>query len=650
MAKAVWGIDISKFSIKAVRLEDQGGNLFVTGVDVLNIPASPDPEKADENLREGLLELKKRNGIGRQIAVCSMPTSTFNRIIRLPPVEPDKLAEIVNYEAQSQIPFPLDEVIWDFQAVDREYGTGEEREVMLFAVKREIVEHFLTVVEPVGLNIDMVQFAPIALYNFLAYDQDVKEGAMAIDFGADNTDLVLMDGSKFWIRNIPITGNQITKSIQNAFKLNFAEAEKLKRKASGAQTEKAGKILEAIQPVYGELTSEMHRSLGYFKSMSKGAKFAKVILLGNASKTLNLSRYIQQSLQMPANRIQKLETIQFAKGDEALYNANLGSLGTALGLALQGLHRGRNNINLLPVPFVRKKQIAKKAPVVATAAALLLATAVIGYVINGGRLEKLTSKSGDVEAALTNYNNQIAELDRVKNIKEQEDKLAILKEMYCERDLSLRVIDAVNANLPDNGPANKQDGDKMWILRWDLREEVAGDLEKTPVEVSATGATPPNRYYMPPAKNRVLKLELEVALDKNGAQTLEGGSRMLQARLLNIKYDASIQSGKIVKYEDTRGCLLQIKGLKAVDPQKRDTWAAEDAFRTSFSINDKKARRILLPEEVLNDRFGGNADKDFEHWPNEYFVFVVSIHYIPEYLIPPPTPPAGGTPPAKAGG
>lgn len=650
MAKAVWGIDISKYSIKAVRVEDQGGNLFVTAADVVTIPASPDPEKADENLRDGLVELKARNGIGRQIVICSMPTSTFNRIIRLPPVEPEKLPEIVNYEAQSQIPFPLDEVIWDFQPVDREYGTGEEREVMLFAVKREIVEHFLTTIEQVGLNVDCVQFAPVALYNFLAYDQDVKEGAIALDFGADNSDLVLMDGTKFWIRNIPITGNQLTKAVQNAFKMNFAEAEKLKRKASGAQTEKAGKILEALQPVYGELTSEMHRSLGYFKSMSKGAKFAKVILLGNASKAANLSRYIQQSLQMPAVRIQKLNNIGLSpRVDQAILTANLSSLGTALGLAIQGLHHSSNNINLLPVPFVRKKQIARKAPVVAVAAALLMVTAVIGYVINDGRLAQLKGKGAAVEAAMADYTNQVNRLASVKDVTPWKTKLETLRNMFVERDLPLRVMDAINANLPDNGPAVKQDGDKVWVLRWDLWEEFTttapeGRLTEVPRPPDAGGGMPVAKYYMPLPQERLFRLELEVALLKSAVVQLDAGVKLLETKLINIKRQDSVTQRKIIKFEDARGCLLQVKGLRAVDPKRRDLWAADDAWNGSFSITDTSPRKGLLAEEVIRDRFGGEGSKMFEEYPDEYYIYVVSITYISESWAPKPPPAPGATP------
>ena len=65
------------------------------------------------------------------------------RFVKLPPVEAKRIPEIVKYEARQQIPFPLDEVIWDFQRLGEASeveGFALETEVGLFAMKRDQVE------------------------------------------------------------------------------------------------------------------------------------------------------------------------------------------------------------------------------------------------------------------------------------------------------------------------------------------------------------------------------------------------------------------------------------------------------------------------------------------------------------------------------
>ena len=166
MAKGVWGIDVSKFSIKAVRLEQGPAGMVITQVGVMPYEGTDTGEAVnlDSEIRHSLNDLKARLKIGSERVVLSLPGhSTFNRLIKLPPVEDAKLAEVVRYEAQSQIPFPIDEVIWDYQFVDRRYAPGEEKEVILFAIKKEVVEQFLGNIQSIGLNIEAIQFAPVAL-------------------------------------------------------------------------------------------------------------------------------------------------------------------------------------------------------------------------------------------------------------------------------------------------------------------------------------------------------------------------------------------------------------------------------------------------------------------------------------------------------
>ena len=415
MAKGVWGIDVSKYSVKAARLEGAKGDVTLTALDVIKY-AGGDQEGLDDQIREAISALKDNNKIGGERVVISLPGhSTINRLVKLPPVEDAKIPEIIAYEAQSQIPFNIEEVIWDYQIIQREYQTGEEKEVILFAIKRDTVEQFLDGIKDVGLNIDTVQFGPIALYNFLVYDQDVGKACVALDVGSDNTDMLIIDGPKFWIRNLPITGNDITRALQKAFNIPFGEAEKLKLKAS--QSQQAQKIFNAIQPVMRDLVGEIHRSIGYYKSVSRQIRFNRLLLLGNATKTLNFQKFVSQSLQMPAARIQKLNHIEAGGVDQGLLNNALPSLGAALGLAIQGLGESDNKINLLPPIYVKRKELKKKQPFLlgAVAAIYLLVAAMWLQASNEvSDLQKIQKDATSVFQEYQGLRNQYDEATELK--------------------------------------------------------------------------------------------------------------------------------------------------------------------------------------------------------------------------------------------
>ncbi|HEU4338464.1 MAG TPA: type IV pilus assembly protein PilM, partial [Planctomycetota bacterium] len=506
MGRGVWGIDVSKFSVKAIRLEAGPSGLVLNQVGVMPYEGtdSGEPVNLDSEIRHSLAELKVRLKIGSERVVLSLPGhSTFNRLIKLPPVQDGKLEEVVRYEAQSQIPFPIDEVIWDYQFVDRPYAPGEEKEVILFAIKKEIVEQFLANIADIGLNVEAIQFAPVALYNFLSFDQDIGTSCIAIDMGADNADLLVVDGSKFWIRNLPITGNDITKSLQKAFKVSFAEAEKLKRKA--ASTPQAQKIFNAAQPVIRDLIGEVHRSIGYYKSISKQVRFEKVLVLGNASRFVNFQKFVSQTLQMPAVRVSKLNRIAIGGSLDAAHLADdLNTISTAIGLALQGWNESHNKVNLLPPAFRKSREMKRKQPLVGVAAVGLLALVGAMWVMAdtektdlGRKLAVANNLGKDVAAQKEKFEASKAAAEKVLS------PLVKLESMIREKDTLVRVMNLIHANIPDNAGTSSK---KMWILEWDVRDEPL----KPPPPLDTRVRTQAVREWDP---DRKLVIRLEVALE-----------------------------------------------------------------------------------------------------------------------------------------
>ena len=118
--------------------------------------------------------------------------SSFARFIKLPPVEPKKIPEIVRFEAIQQIPFPLDEVEWSYQLFQDE--SSPDVEVGIFAMRKELVKQHIKYFTDAGLNVQAVQMNPLAVYNAMYHDERLKGTTMIIDLGAENTDLIIAEG------------------------------------------------------------------------------------------------------------------------------------------------------------------------------------------------------------------------------------------------------------------------------------------------------------------------------------------------------------------------------------------------------------------------------------------------------------------------
>ena len=201
-------------------------------------------------------------------------------------------------------------MVWDYQQLtggSEEDEFALEPEVGLFAMKRDQVARALEPLEEVGIEVDLIQLTPLAIYNYVCFDrlgdlsaqsynpEDPPDSTVVISLGTDTTDLVVTNGYRVWQRNIPIGGSHFTRALSKELRLTFVKAEHLKRHATKADDPKA--VFQAMRPVFSDLLAEIQRSLGYFMSIDKTAKIGDVIALGNAMKLPGLRRYLSQNLE-----------------------------------------------------------------------------------------------------------------------------------------------------------------------------------------------------------------------------------------------------------------------------------------------------------------------------------------------------------------
>jgi len=399
--RAVWGVDIGQCALKAVKLsfdakEDKAVLEAFDFVEHPKILSQPDAEP-DELIRSALQQFLSRNDVDEQIVYLSVPGQAgLARVVKLPPVESKKVADIVKFEANQQIPFKLDDVAWDYQIL----GSGEvtegyvvDAEVGIFAIKKENVGRHLTPLDRFGIEVDTVQLAPVALYNFAAFDQFLhaqqkiesptggageeapaseEEGdtVVILDIGADNTDLVVTNGDSIWMRNLPIGGNHFTRALTKELKLTFAKAEHMKRNATKAPDPK--KLYQAMRPVFQDFANELQRSIGFFSSTNRQRHIRKIIGVGNGFKLPGLQKFLQQHLQYPVEKVQGFHGLRGDSLAEPVFMENVSSFCVAYGLALQGLKQTPVQTNLLPQDIRTARMIRDKKPWTLAAAAAVL--------------------------------------------------------------------------------------------------------------------------------------------------------------------------------------------------------------------------------------------------------------------------------------
>ncbi|MDY3561314.1 type IV pilus assembly protein PilM [Gemmata sp. JC673] len=499
VAKGYWGIDIGQCALKALRLELIDGKPTATAFDYVEhskILSQPDAD-VDLLIREALEKFLSRNSVKTdEVAVGIAGQSGLARFVKLPPVEEKKIAEIVKFEAKQQIPFPLDEVEWDFQKI----GGGEavdgfalETEIGLFAMKRDVISRYMGYFSGSKIEVHLIQMSPLALVNFATYEllkpkgdpaaaeeDDTPRGksrcTVVMDVGTDASNLIITDGGKIiWQRPIPLGGNNFTRALTKELKLTFAKAEHLKRNA--AKSPDMASILKAIKPVLTDFVGEVQRSLGYFTNTHRNAHVAHMVGLGSAFKLPGLQKYLADKLSLEVKKPARFEKLAGdAVLNDPLFQENLLTFPIAYGLALQGLGQARLTTNLLPQSIRMDRVIRSKKPYAAAAAATLLLG--LGGMAAGfsGPHAALTDKNVDKGIQMTKdagskysaqestYNTKLAE----KNKKQDETKLIIAGQE--ERLNWPRFTEVFTASLPRPGLA--KDGGNL--------TEVGGTVNDSP--------------------------------------------------------------------------------------------------------------------------------------------------------------------------
>jgi len=409
---ACWGIEVGAHAIKALKLEAVGdGSVKLADWALIPHPKVLSTPGVDPNdvIRVSLGALANQVDLGKASIAVSIPGhSSFARFAKLPPVEPKKVAEIIKFEAQQQIPFPLEQVEWDYQTF--KVADSPELEVGIFAVTKERINERMQTLDEVGIAPNFVSLSPIAVYNALAFDLDFSSstaGTIIVDIGTTSTDLVIATPGRMWVRTFPLGGHQFTEALVNQFQLSYPKAEKLKREAQ--DTKHARQVFQAMRPVFTDLAQDIQRSIGYFQSLHPDAQLSRVIGVGETWRLPGLRKYLKQQLGMDVYRIESFKKLGTGGGGDlggggggggggedseeggeqktvdpndrnAAFNEASVAMATAYGLALQGLDLNAVKGNLMPVTSIRRSMWKEKGKWFAAAAGVAAAAGAVMFI------------------------------------------------------------------------------------------------------------------------------------------------------------------------------------------------------------------------------------------------------------------------------
>ena len=413
--------------------------------------------------------------------------SVFTRFVKLPSVGEDQVEQIVAFEAQQNVPFPIDEVVWDYQLVTS--PDPGKLEVVLVAIKADLLEELNAAVEEAEFRTEVVDVAPMALYNAFRYNySDLTGCSLLIDIGSRTTNLVFVEAKRVFSRSIPIGGNTITAAIAKDFNEPFAAAEERKKRQGfvslgGTYAEPSdpeiARVSKLVRNTMTRLHAEITRSVSFYRSQQNGSQPERVFLCGGAVAMPYMREFFSEKLALPIEFINPLRNVAVDQGvdvSEIVRDSHL--LGELVGLGLRSGSDCPMELNLRPPSVVRARETSARIPCLVMAGVCLLAILAgwVCYFYQGAQVQNQVSEQ--LQAKISGLKEMEDRFNSIRaTIKDKQQVVAPLIGAVEDREYWIRMIEDLNARLPDQW---------IWITSMELesgKNEVPGAAKKSKTPV-----------------------------------------------------------------------------------------------------------------------------------------------------------------------
>jgi type IV pilus assembly protein PilM len=336
------GIDISSSAVKLIELSRKGNNYRVDSYSVASLPEGAAFERdiiEADPVGEAIRKVIKNSRTKSRHCALGIPSSmAINKIIVMPDSIPASEMEAqIEMEAEQYIPYPMDEVNFDFEILGPSATSGMV-DVLLGATRTENVEVRLAAAEMAGLTVDVVDLESNAvelLFSSLVDDISGNETVAVVDFGASMTGVnVFEKGRVVFSREQVFGGKQLTEEIMQRYGLPYSEAGLAKKNGNLPE----GYIPEVLDPFRENMVRQVQRFLQFYHASTQQGKVEKLLLSGGCASIPGIDEQIQEATGIPVSLANPFSNMVLnGRVNPARFTSDIPAMLVSTGLALRGL-------------------------------------------------------------------------------------------------------------------------------------------------------------------------------------------------------------------------------------------------------------------------------------------------------------------------
>jgi len=338
---SVVGVDIGQSMVKITSLSSDNSKIVLNSIGEGKILKTENKEmdrdkfliEAGKEIKNLLNDLKIRD---KQVVVSLPENEVISRLVRLPPLKDNEIMDALRFEAETFVPFPLDQVSIDYEIIEKD--DAGRLSIFVIAAKNDLINSYLKLFKSIGLELMALESPAIALKRVLVLGMPMVERMVVIDIGEKYSDIFSINkGNVYFTRPLSVGGESLTRAISLNLGLDMASAEEYKKAYGMKEHELEGKIKAAIMPVFNDISEEIRKTLALFNE-DIGKQAELLVLTGGGANLPGMAEELTKTLGIEVQVLQPFINIDTTKA-QSVYNLNTegGRFSLSVGLALRSL-------------------------------------------------------------------------------------------------------------------------------------------------------------------------------------------------------------------------------------------------------------------------------------------------------------------------
>ncbi len=338
---SILGIDIGKSTVKIACISDYNSKIILETLGESRIPKFENIEDNNDKflnevgniIKKMLNDLKIKN---KQAVVSLSENEVISRLVRLPPLKDSEIMDALKFEAETFIPFPLEEVAIDYEIIERD--DNGKLTVFVIAARNELINSYIKLFKSIGIELLALESPAISLRRVLQLNMPMVERVVVVDIGEKYSDIFSINKNNvYFARSLSVGGESLTRAISLNLNLDMASAEEYKKAYGIKEMELEGKIRNSIMPIFNDIGEEIRKTLSLFvEDVGKSADL--LVLTGGGANMPGIAEELAKILGLEVQVLQPFAKIDTTKSQFG-YNLNIDGckFSLAVGLALRGL-------------------------------------------------------------------------------------------------------------------------------------------------------------------------------------------------------------------------------------------------------------------------------------------------------------------------